>query len=198
MKLSTFGNGDRNFSNLPKDIPGPGKYFPVQFTEASHSFTFPKTGLDGDVMNKAKVHSPDPFSYNNMKGMAGQLHLAKSILGGSKDQKADKVNNFPGPAQYSNFPTPAIPGFVIALPQGKSLKEVGKVKDPVGPQKYNPVNPNHHRTDGKDKPITTFGTAIRGELISGQNMNVGPGQYVIEGDFDKPKEKAKFHMGIKT
>ena len=29
MKLSTFGNCDRNFSNLPKDIPGPGKYFPV-------------------------------------------------------------------------------------------------------------------------------------------------------------------------
>jgi hypothetical protein len=29
MKKSTFGSANRNFSNLPKEVPGPGKYYPI-------------------------------------------------------------------------------------------------------------------------------------------------------------------------
>jgi len=29
MKKSTFGSAQRNFSNLPKDMPGAGKYYPI-------------------------------------------------------------------------------------------------------------------------------------------------------------------------
>lgn len=86
---------------------------------------------------------------------------------------------------------------MIAVPQGKSLKEVDKSKEPVGPQKYNPHNPNHKKTDHLVR--FSIGNAVRGDMISSKNAaNTGPGKYNIEGDFERAMNKPKFHMGIKT
>lgn len=63
MKQSTFGGAQRNFNNLPKDIPGPGKYYPIQFTEASHRYTFPRSGIDGHDSNLKNAHTPGPQTY---------------------------------------------------------------------------------------------------------------------------------------
>ena len=41
-KSTTFGSSARNFVNLPKETPAPNVYHPVHFTEASHSYSFPK------------------------------------------------------------------------------------------------------------------------------------------------------------
>lgn len=63
MKQSTFGGAQRDFNNLPKEVPGPGKYYPVQFTEASHRYTFPRGGIDGNEGNYKNAHAPGPQSY---------------------------------------------------------------------------------------------------------------------------------------
>jgi len=43
---------------------------------------------------------PGPQTYNNMKEMKSQLYLAKSMLGGSGEDKALVDNGNPGPAAY--------------------------------------------------------------------------------------------------
>jgi len=68
MKKSTFGSANRNFSNLPKDTPGAGKYNPVPFTDASHSYTIPRSGIDGADGNFNKnAHAPGPQTYFNQQ-----------------------------------------------------------------------------------------------------------------------------------
>jgi len=66
----------------------------------------------------------------------------------------------------------------------------------VGPQRYNPNNPNHKKTDNL-KGGNSIGKALRGDLVSMTN-NPAPGKYDINGDFEKAQSKPKFHMGIKT
>ena len=127
--------------------------------------------------------------------MKDQMKLAKLMLGGSLEEQKIKDNGNPGPDAYSINPIHSIPGFVIKNPESKSYKEVDKSKEPVGPQKYNPYNPNHLRSDHLKK--TSIGRAERDDLV--QTMNTpGPGNYVITGDFEKAREKPQFHMGIKT
>jgi hypothetical protein len=84
MKQSTFGKAGRNFSNLPKDMPGPGKYYPVAFTEASHSHTIPKARPEMNDLKNA--HTPGPQTYNNMQGLAMANNQAKTMLGGAIDK----------------------------------------------------------------------------------------------------------------
>ena len=80
------------------------------------------------------------------------------------------------------------------MPTSKSLKEVDKSKEPVGPQRYNPLNPNHKKSDFLH--ANSVGNAVRDEGVSSANVfNTGPGKYEIKGDFEKA---SKFHMGIKT
>jgi hypothetical protein len=74
------------------------------------------------------------------------MHQAKSILKGSRTQ-TEKANGFPGPDAYSINPPDNIPGFKMVKPETQSTKKVDKNAEPVGPQRYNPVNPNHKKTD---------------------------------------------------
>ena len=119
------------------------------------------------------------------------MHHAKSILGGSKDPKPEKDDENPGPGAYGPFPEGAPPGFRIELPVSKSRKEVDNTKNPLGPQRYEPVNPNH--TQGfyqkpfefANIPDQTFGKAERQDLVQTNKDMPGPGKYDIEGDFDK-------------
>ena len=56
---------------------------------------------------------PGPTTYNNMKEMSKQMTLAKSMLGGSTEEKALPDNGNPGPdayqlpATYPDYPGPA-------------------------------------------------------------------------------------------
>jgi len=122
------------------------------------------------------------------------MHGAKSMLGGSLDKKMIMKDDTPGPGQYNNFPVNEPPGFKIEIPKGKSAKEVDKTKEPVGPQKYDPFNPNHMKSDHQTGQ--TFGKALRQDLIEAVNVP-GPGKYNIDGDFEKALTKPKFHMGDK-
>ena len=68
--------------------------------------------------------------------------MAKSMLGGSTTAKPNQDNGVPGPAAYHQNPIHSIPGFVIKPDIGKVKGEEDKNKEPVGPQRYNPVNPS--------------------------------------------------------
>ena len=89
----------------------------------------------------------------------------------------------------------SIPGFTIKGDTAVVLKEQNKNKEPLGPQRYKPSNPCHIKTDFLK--ACSIGNAERPEIVSSANV-VGPGKYTITGDFEKGKDKPKFHMGIKT
>ena len=65
----------------------------------------------------------------------------------------------------------------------------------MGPHSYEPRNPSLYRTDNLKK--NSIGNSLRQDMVP-RNKVPGPGNYVIEGDFEKGKDKPKFHMGIKT
>lgn len=94
--------------------------------------------------------------------------------------------------------------------------EEDKTKEPLGPQRYNPVNPTHKQSDNLYHPhnarhFTTplnyvlpaiakagsIGDAKRSDLVPSLNVP-GPGKYQIVSDFERAQDKPKFHMGIKT
>lgn len=80
---------------------------------------------------------------------------------------------------------------------------MNKSKDPLGPQRYHPFNPNHkqgyhHKPyDQSNIPDQTFSKAEREDLVKTKGDMPGPGKYEIEGDFDKAMKNPKFHMGKK-
>ena len=61
------------------------------------------------------------------------MHLAKSILGGSTEDKKLEYNGVPGPDTYEQNRIHSIPGFVIMQDSSKVKKEEDKDKEPVGP-----------------------------------------------------------------
>jgi hypothetical protein len=69
------------------------------------------------------------------------------MLGGSTNVKALQDNGVPGPNAYQQNPIHSIPGFVIKPDTQKVVRDEDKSKEPVGPQRYNPVNPNHKHSD---------------------------------------------------
>lgn len=141
---------------------------------------------------------PGPGSYNVDLNMKMECHLGKSMLGGSLEQREDEGNGNPGPDAYQQNPIHSIPGFVIKQDTNKVRVEEDKSKDPIGPQKYNPVNPTHKRSDQlKGAGATSIGHAKRSDLVPSLNVP-GPGKYQINSDFEKARDKPKFHMGIKT
>ena len=168
---------------------------------------------------------PGPDKYNNMQEMYKQDKYAKSILGGTlkKTGEADKDNGNPSPDAYHIPPQHSIPGFVIKPDTQSNNKKDESGKPAVGPQRYNPQNPNHHHSDYLNLApgITSIGKAqlqtkkviydkdgkfvreitpdkFRGmDLVQAANVP-GPGKYDIIGLGDKVLEKPKFHMGIKT
>ena len=64
---------------------------------------------------------PGPTTYNNMKEMKNQMSLAKSMLGGSLEEKPLPDNGNPGPAAYQQNPIHSIPSFKI-IPPGNAAK----------------------------------------------------------------------------
>jgi hypothetical protein len=101
----------------------------------------------------------------------------------------------PGPDTYLITSNDKIPGFVI-MQDSQPVKREGEEGAPVvGPQTYNPVNPNH-KLQSKNK-LRTMGMSERPDLVSAANVP-GPGKYELPGDFEKAVAKPKFHMGIKT
>lgn len=76
---------------------------------------------------------------------------------------------------------------MIKPDSNKVRVEEDKTKDPLGPQRYNPVNPTHKRSDfliGKGEEVTSIGNAKRSDLVPSLNVP-GPGKYQITSDFDK-------------
>ena len=132
---TTFGTSERAFNDLPKDTPAPNRYRPVHFTEASHAYSIarpPQVDANETYINKQKM-LPGPGSYENMKEMKDQAHLAKSMLGGSTTAKPTLDNGVPGPNAYQQNPIYSIPGFVIKQDIAKVKVEEDKDKKPVGP-----------------------------------------------------------------
>ena len=86
---------------MPKETPAPNAYHAKPFTEASHSFSFPKAidNYQAEVSKNSML--PGPGNYQNMKELANQNHLAKSMLGGAlnKDKKEETDTGL-GPAAY--------------------------------------------------------------------------------------------------
>lgn len=100
-KRTTFGTSARNFIDLPKDTPAPSHYRPVHFTEASHAYSIPRPPqVDLNGSKKGIASNPGPGAYDNMKEMSNQMHLAKSMLGGSTEPKKLPDNGNPGPGAY--------------------------------------------------------------------------------------------------
>lgn len=152
----------------------------MQFTEASHCFSFPRGVENMETLKDGSRIGPG--EYKMPSGVGDMMKQAKSILGGSRTAPEQKGNGFPGPDAYLINPTHNVPGFVLRNPEGKSLKEVEVLKDPVGPQKYTPFNPCHHHTDHNMR--MTIGNAERGDMVSGLQVP-GPGKYDITGDFER-------------
>lgn len=62
------------------------------------------------------------------------MHLAKSMLGGSlEDKNLDHKDIFPAPDAYEQNRIHSIPGFVIMQDSSKTKKEDDKNAPPVGP-----------------------------------------------------------------
>ena len=81
---------------------------------------------------------------------------------------------------------------------GKVRVEEDKSKEPLGPQRYNPVNPAQKRSDHlTGAGAMSIGKSQRAGLVPTLNVP-GPGKYQINGDFERAHDKPKFHMGIKT
>ena len=177
---------------------GPAYYQPIKFTEASHAYSIaPPPEIDPrDIEIRNQRELPGPGKYNNMKEMKDEKKYAKSMLGGDPTKEKKLVDNgVPGPDAYKIGPLDKIPGFVIVQETSKALKEEDKNKEPVGPQRYNPVNPTLQRNSFN--VIRTIGTSNRTDFIKALEMP-GPDKYIIHGDFEKAVSNPKFHMGIKT
>ena len=144
---TTFGTAGRKFIDLPQDYPGPGAHRPVHFTEASHNYTIPKAADNYENEIHKTSLLPGPGSYQTQKGVGDLQHLAKSMLGGSIEEKPPVNNGNPAPNAYNLNPLDSIPGFVIKPDTHPNKREEDKNKEPVGPQRYEPHNPNHKKSD---------------------------------------------------
>lgn len=135
--------------------------------------------------------TPGPGMYETMRMGEG---MKKSMLGEVVGKNKTPDNGVPGPGSYlgPNIPkSKSVPGFKIKPPS--YIKEEKKQKGkPVGPQKYNPQNPNYTSYAWK------MGTGKRGEIRTASNRIETPGpahDYNIGSQFDA---KAKFSMGMRT
>lgn len=101
MHRTTFGTSLREYIDLPQENPGPDRYRKEKFTEASHSFSFSQDFPKIKETKQIKeAMLPGPTTYQNMKEMKNQMQLAKSMLGGSLEEKPLPDNGNPGPAAY--------------------------------------------------------------------------------------------------
>ena len=66
ISRTTFGTSAREFIDLPKDVPGPNRYRPVHFTEASHAYSIPHAPNTAEDKIAKQALYPGPHHYNNM------------------------------------------------------------------------------------------------------------------------------------
>ena len=103
-----------------------------------------------------------------MKEIAKQGQFAKSILGGSLEDKQHVDNGMPGPGAYQVHPLHSIPGFTFADLDKKTvarttdtdIKKRQRTLD-VGPLSYSPMNPSWSRTDNLKDGKHSIGNAVR-------------------------------------
>jgi hypothetical protein len=138
--------------------------------------------------------APGPGAYE-VRRDDKQEGTAKSILGGSLDAKGIIDNGVPGPGSYNAKHAFSLPGFKIMPRQEKEEEDLSDeaqamAQQPVGPQRYNPVNPTH----------TSNGVVIGSGTRDGLKQKFftpAPNAYSLKTDFEKATDKPKFHMGIK-
>jgi hypothetical protein len=65
------------------------------------------------------------------------MYLAKSMLGGTLEEKPLPDNGNPGPDAYQQNPIYSVPGFVIKQNIGGRRLEEEK-REPLGPERYHP------------------------------------------------------------
>lgn len=64
---TTWGKAGRDWSSLPKNVPPPNNYNPIQFTEASHTYSFPKANRNDEAKIYKSSFSPAPGAYEIRK-----------------------------------------------------------------------------------------------------------------------------------
>lgn len=132
MSRCTFGKAPRG-ALLTNDGPAPNKYRPVQFTEASLTYTFPKAVSQMDTLKEGSKVGPG--EYKNMIGIADLAECKSEIPRFGKASRSDpsmKDNGFPGPDSYNVAGKHHIPGFRIFKP-GTHTRRVENKTKVVGP-----------------------------------------------------------------
>ena len=147
LKKTTWGKASREWSDLPKGVPGPNNYQPLQFTEASHLYSMPRAARTDEAKAYKASFAPGPGAYE-VRRDDKQEGPAKSFLGGALDKKEKIDNGVPGPGNYNARPNFSIPGFRIVARQEKEDEhnDDQNLNSAVGPQKYNPFHPAHTTT----------------------------------------------------
>lgn len=157
----------------------------------------------------SRNRNPGPGTHEHI-GL--RTHTFNKILRGEMEPKYadDKSvpivdNGVPGPGNYDPDDHLPIPNFKISQPspttkQYEIHQESTMVKNPVGPNTYNPRGP----TDWKKGIV--FGNSLRHEDKGSHLMSPAPNRYKLIGDFDlkdpaDPKNSLgkhpKFAFGIK-
>ncbi len=199
-KATSWGKAHRDAGKKSSTLtPGPNAYHPSQFTEASHEYSFPKTSKNDEAKAYKASIAPGPGAYEIRKEDK-QEGTAKSFLGGPLEFKGLQDNGVPGPGSYHADPRYPLPGFRI-VPHTEQVKDnMGDDRgqyDPVGPQKYDPMNPAAPELALSNKGPKISPPEKEG-IRQAKFYTPAPNNYPIKSDFEKAIEKPRFHMGIKT
>ena len=62
-KKTIWGKAEREWSDLPKGVPGPNNYNPNKFTEASHQFSMPRASRTDEAKAYKASFAPGPGAY---------------------------------------------------------------------------------------------------------------------------------------
>jgi len=185
--VTKFGRDKRKGLADTNQNPGPDRYNPQMTRTDANFWKFPQ---DERFEDKSRGFvTPAPGMYETMRMPDG---LKKSMLGEVIGKK-NSPDNFPGPGAYlgPNIPkSKSVPGFKIKPPT--HIKNDKNKGNPVGPQKYNPMNPTYTSYSWK------MGTGQRGEIKTASNRIQTPGpahDYNIPSQFEK---KPRFSMGMRT
>jgi len=130
--------------------------------------------------------APGPGAYKINRDLQGGL--AKSILGGAIDGgKKDADNGVPGPGNYNAKELYHPPGFrIVPHTNGRADKQNSQedASEPVGPQRYNPINPTHFK---ETDLLLKIGTSTREDPKPSNFFATAPTTYDLLGQFEKAK-----------
>ena len=71
---------------------------------------------------------PNPMTYQNKNEMSKRMNQARSILGGSIEDKPLKDNGVPGPGTYMGKPITTISGFVIMQANNRARRDATNIE----------------------------------------------------------------------